>query len=127
MGKSSGWVRRFANSSYAENMEEESEKLLQKGYCPHLFVNWKDPICNEFKLHFQKNYHVNTSFFSEVMQWVVPAKSVHMIPSAVLYINNWGEGPLEAHKLHQWFRYCHVNLTVERQGRTNDQICPAPS
>jgi hypothetical protein len=120
------WVRGIANSSYAENMEEESKKLLQIGYCPHLFVNPKDPICNEYNQHFQRYHHVNTSFFSEVMQWAVSAKSVHMIPSADLYINNWGEGPLEAHKINQWFRYPPVDLTVERQGRTADQISPAP-
>jgi hypothetical protein len=119
--------RQIAKSSYAENMKKDSLKLLQIGYVPNLYVNPKDTICNEYIQHFQRCPHVNTSFFSEVMQWVVPAKSVHMIPSAVLYINNWGEGPLEAHKLHQWFRYRHVNLTVERQGRTADQISLAPS
>ena len=103
-------------STYAKRMKKESQKLLDIGYVPNLYLNPEDPICNEYIKHFQRDYPVYTSFFSGVAQCAVPAKSVHMIPAAVLYINHWAVGPLEAHKLHQWFRYRHVNLTVERQG-----------
>ena len=117
----------IAKSSNAENMKRDSQKLLQIGYVPHLYVNPNDTICNEYIKHFQRRHHVHNSFSSEVMQSVVPARSLHMIPSAALYINNWAEGFPEAHKLHQWFRYRHVNLTVERKRLTADQISIAPS
>ena len=110
--------RRIANSSYAENMENEAQKLVQIGYAPNLYVNPNDTICNDYIKHFQRCRHVNKSRFSAALSRAMSTKSVHMIPSAVLYINNWAQGFREAHRLLQWFRYRHVNLTVERQGLT---------
>jgi hypothetical protein len=130
-GKLTRMARRTAKSPYAARMASESQKLLEIGYAPYLFVNRRDSICNAFIKHFQRRHHENTSISSEVSQLVMPfAKSVHMIPSAVLYINNRGKACCEAHNNHQWFRYCHVELTVERQRCKfigSSQVSPAPS
>jgi hypothetical protein len=105
--------REMDTSSTAEKMKEESRKLLGLDYVPNLYLNPEDLICNEYIQHFQRGIPVYASYSSECMDWFLPCRSLHMIPKAVLHINHRGKGMKEAHKLHQWFKFPHVNLRVE--------------
>lgn len=99
-----------------EAAERGHNKLRDRGYCPHLYVNPKDAISNEYIAHFQGSDPPAVSNAVPITQLFVDAESCHLIPSAYLHTNHWASGPHEAHKLHQWFLYDPVNLTSELAG-----------
>ncbi|KAG0557359.1 hypothetical protein KC19_11G123200 [Ceratodon purpureus] len=105
---------------HKEEMNDEAQKLKQVGYAPYIYVNEKDPICNEYIKYFKPGElstppspptTSTTAPLGELSPWTrLRSRSAHMVPRAHLFINHWAEGPSEAHRLHQWFLYPTVNL-----------------
>ncbi|CAM6107807.1 unnamed protein product [Calypogeia fissa] len=112
----------LAPCTYAKAAERH-ETLLRVGYCPHLYVNPKDPVCNEYIRYFQRGcppvsvtvpfvqyFHSNASSVLPIDPECT-CDSYHLIPRAYLHTNHWATGPYYSHNLEQWYLYDPVHLT----------------
>ncbi|CAM6107803.1 unnamed protein product [Calypogeia fissa] len=112
----------MAPCTYAKATKRQ-EKLRLVGYCPHLYVNPKDPVCNEYIRYFQRDcspVSVTVPFvqyFRSIASLVLPidpectCDSCHLIPRAFLHTNHWATGPYYSHNLEQWYLYDPDHLT----------------
>ncbi|KAL3698415.1 hypothetical protein R1sor_012491 [Riccia sorocarpa] len=96
-----------------------NDQLINRGYCPHLYVNQKDFICNEYIRYFGTGELRPISFTSIVRNkfgYSENRSACHRLPQAYLHTNHWGKGKHEPHKLHQWFSYDPVGFKSAFKG-----------
>ncbi|KAL3685849.1 hypothetical protein R1sor_003871 [Riccia sorocarpa] len=93
---------------------ESNDRLMKRHFCPHIYVNPKDVICNDYirQFNMKSENRPAISNTTGVLQYLLgeEACGCYRIHRAHLHINNWAEGEIEAHKLHQWYLYAPVEF-----------------